>query len=78
MVLLEVIEETAGADRVPGNFEIVNVPGPVLANLVDRRHAEHYTFSSQLSAFSVQLTRSAEADTFSSQLSAKRSEEADS
>jgi hypothetical protein len=37
MVLIEVVEETAGADRMPGDFEIVNVPVPVLANLVGGR-----------------------------------------
>jgi hypothetical protein len=37
---------------VPGDFKIVNMPMPVLANVVDRRHDKHYTFSSRRSALS--------------------------
>ena len=38
MILIEIVEEPARADRMPGDFEIVDVPFPVVANLVDCRH----------------------------------------
>jgi hypothetical protein len=43
VVLLEVVEKTAGTHRVPGDVEIVNMPVPVLADVVYRRHRKHYT-----------------------------------
>ena len=43
MILIEIVEESSRADGMPGDFEIVDVPVPVLADLVDRRHARHYT-----------------------------------
>ena len=42
MVLVEVVEETARADRVPRDLEIVYVLLPVLADRVSRCHAGHY------------------------------------
>jgi hypothetical protein len=42
MVLIEVVEESARADRVPRDLEIVYVPVPVLADCVSRGHAGHY------------------------------------
>ena len=55
MILVEIVEEAARADRMPRDLQIVNVPVPVLADLVDRRHGTHYTataFGSQPSAIS--------------------------
>ena len=43
VILIEIVEEAARADRMPRDLEIVNVPLPVRANVVDRRHAGHYT-----------------------------------
>ena len=40
MILIEIVEEAARSDRMPGDFEIVNVAVPVVANRVDGRHAE--------------------------------------
>jgi len=42
VVLIEVVEKSARADRVPRDFEIVYVPFPVLADCVSRGHAGHY------------------------------------
>ena len=39
VVLIEIVEEPARADRMLRDLEIVDVPLPVLADLVDRRHA---------------------------------------
>ena len=54
MVLIEIVEKAARADRMPGDLEIVNVPVPVLAHLVGRRHGQTIAaaFSCQLSAVS--------------------------
>jgi len=35
VILIEVFEETARSDRMPRDFEIVNVPVPVISDLVD-------------------------------------------
>ena len=43
MVLIEVVEKPAGADRMPGDFEIVNVPVPVVANRCRVCHARDYS-----------------------------------
>ena len=40
MVLVEIVEESAGTDRMPGDFEVVNVLVPVLPNVVNRRHGK--------------------------------------
>ena len=40
MVLIEIVEKAAGTDRVPGDLQIVNVPVPVLANGLGRRHGQ--------------------------------------
>ena len=42
MILIEIVEEPARSDRMPGDLEIVDVPFPVRAHLVDRRHADTY------------------------------------
>src|SRR5436305_1666846 len=39
MLLVEVVEKSARADGMPRDFDIVNVPVPVRADLVGRRHA---------------------------------------
>jgi hypothetical protein len=38
MILIEVFEEAAGADRVSGDFQVVNMLVPVRAHLLCRRH----------------------------------------
>ena len=40
VILVEVVEEPAGADRMPGDFEVVNVAVPVRADLVDALHGQ--------------------------------------
>ncbi len=40
MVLVEIVEKAAGADRMPRDLEIVNVPVPVRAHVVGRRHGQ--------------------------------------
>ena len=39
MILVEVVEEAARADGMSCDFQIVYVPAPVRAHVVDRRHA---------------------------------------
>ena len=43
MIPIEVVEETARADRMPCDLEVVNVPRPVRTHLVYRRHARTIT-----------------------------------
>src|SRR4051794_32305739 len=38
MILIQIVEEATGADRMPRNLEVVNVPLPVRAHLVYGRH----------------------------------------
>ena len=38
MILIEIVEEPARADRMAGDLEIVNMPLPVVADLVRGRH----------------------------------------
>jgi hypothetical protein len=45
VILIEIVEEAARSDRMARDFEIVNVPVPVVANRVDGRHASHYTIA---------------------------------
>ena len=51
MILVEVVEESARADRVFRDLEVVNVPVPVLADAIDRRACAagatggHYTIA---------------------------------
>ena len=52
MILIEIVEKAARSDRMPGDFEIVNVAVPVVANRIDGRHALELYRSSQLSALS--------------------------
>jgi hypothetical protein len=40
MILVEIVEESAGTDRMPGDFEVVNVLVPVVPNVVYRRHGK--------------------------------------
>ncbi len=47
MVLIEVVEESARADRMPRDLEIVYVPFPVLADCVSRGHAGHYIMATR-------------------------------
>ena len=46
VILIEIVEEAARADRMPRDLEIVNVLFPVRANVIDRRHSGHYTIRS--------------------------------
>ena len=39
VILIEIVEEPARSDRMLRDLEIVDVPFPVRANFVDRRHA---------------------------------------
>ena len=41
MVPIEIVEESAGADRMLSDLEVVDVPVPVRAHLIGRRHARH-------------------------------------
>ena len=43
MILVEIVEEPSRADRVSGNFKIVDVGIPVFAHLRRRRHGRHYS-----------------------------------
>ncbi len=43
VILIEIVEEPARADRMPGDLEIVDVPFPVGADFVDGRHADTIT-----------------------------------
>src|SRR5438876_210639 len=45
VILIEVVEESARADRMPRDLEIVNMLIPVRSNLVYRRHGQHYTIA---------------------------------
>ena len=38
MILVEIVEEPPGPDWMTGDFQIVDVPFPVVPNLVDGRH----------------------------------------
>ena len=38
MILIEVVEEAARSDRMPGDLEVVDVPFPVFAHLFDSSH----------------------------------------
>ena len=40
MILIEIVEEAARADRMRGDLEIVNVPVPVRADVVCRSHGQ--------------------------------------
>ena len=40
VILVEIVEEPARSDRMPRDLEVVDVPVPVGADVVDRRHAE--------------------------------------
>ena len=40
MILIEIVEKPARADRMPRDLEIVNVPVPVRADLVGRCHGQ--------------------------------------
>src|SRR5438552_13156163 len=62
VVLIEVVEKPAGANRMPGDFEIVNVAVPVVANRCRVCHARDYNSSFQLSALSYQLSARARAE----------------
>ena len=50
VILIEVVEEAARADRMPRDLEIVDVPFPVFANLVDGSHGETITNSADVNA----------------------------
>jgi len=43
VVLIEVVEKPAGANRMPGDLEIVNVPVPVVANRCRVCHDRDYS-----------------------------------
>ena len=61
MILIEIVEEAARADRMPGDLEIVDVPFPVRAHVVDGRHADNNSAGSASSpsciAISIGLDR---------------------
>ena len=40
MVLVEIVEKAAGADRMTGDLEIVDMPVPVRANVLCRSHGQ--------------------------------------
>ena len=41
VILIEIIEEPTRADGMTGDFEVVNVPVPVLPDFVYGRHADN-------------------------------------
>ena len=43
MILVEVIEEAARSHRMPRDVQIVNVPVPVRAHVIDGGHGRNYT-----------------------------------
>jgi len=47
MVLIEIVEEPARADRMPRDLEIVDVLFPVLADCLGRGHAGHYIMATR-------------------------------
>ncbi len=41
MILIQIVEEAAGPDRMTRDLEIVDMPVPVRADFVESRHAGH-------------------------------------
>ena len=42
VIVIQIVEKAAGADRMPRDFQVVNMRVPVLTHVIGRRHRQNY------------------------------------